>query len=130
MNSISASGAPGLHLPDRKEPAGYRNFRNHTGPSLYNSPSNICSSLQYPSEPHRLSRQAFDTAKNLEFFYIIKGNEMFVTRKDKSVTTRSSSSALWNATIMLALVIDLSLRVTNSLDCERILKGTGRYDMM
>ena len=31
----------------------------------------------------------FYTAKELEFFYMIKGNEMFVTRKDKSITRAS-----------------------------------------
>ncbi len=38
-------------------------------------------------------KHPFYTAKNLEFFYIIKGNEMFVTRKDKSIT---------RATVMVA----------------------------
>lgn len=32
---------------------------------------------------------SFYTAKELEFFYVIKGNEMFVTRKDKSITRAS-----------------------------------------
>ncbi|GFI43665.1 MAG: hypothetical protein HFG82_06975 [Dorea sp.] len=39
----------------------------------------------------------FHTAKNLEFFYIIKGNEMFVTRKDKSITRASVMVAFHKA---------------------------------
>lgn len=39
----------------------------------------------------------FYTAKNLEFFYIIKGNEMFVTRKDKSITRASVMAAFGKA---------------------------------
>ena len=39
----------------------------------------------------------FHTAKNLEFFYIIKGNEMFVTRKDKSITRASVMMAFHKA---------------------------------
>ncbi len=39
----------------------------------------------------------FYTAKNLEFFYIIKGNEMFVTRKDKSITRASVIAAFRKA---------------------------------
>lgn len=39
----------------------------------------------------------FYTAKNLEFFYIIKGNEMFVTRKDKSITRASVMMAFHKA---------------------------------
>ncbi|MEH2949273.1 hypothetical protein [Sporofaciens sp. JLR.KK001] len=39
----------------------------------------------------------FYTAKNLEFFYIIKGNEMFVTRKDKSITRASVMTAFYKA---------------------------------
>ncbi len=30
--------------------------------------------------------KTFHTAKGLEFTYIIRGNEMFVSRKDKSIT--------------------------------------------
>ena len=30
-------------------PAGYRNFRSHTGPSPYSSPSNTHAFLRYPS---------------------------------------------------------------------------------
>lgn len=29
---------------------------------------------------------SFKTVKNLEFMYTIKGNEMFISRKDKSIT--------------------------------------------
>lgn len=39
----------------------------------------------------------FHTAKNLEFSYIIKGNEMFVTRKDKSITRASIMVAFHKA---------------------------------
>ncbi len=42
-------------------------------------------------------RYPFHTAKNLEFFYIIKGNEMFVTRKDKSITRASIMVAFHKA---------------------------------
>lgn len=34
----------------------------------------------------QLQGQTFLTARNLEFTYIIKGGEMFVSRKDKSIT--------------------------------------------
>lgn len=37
--------------------------------------------------------ESFRTVKNLEFTYTIKGNEMFVNRKDKSIT---------RATVLLA----------------------------
>lgn len=39
--------------------------------------------------------QPFYTVKNLEFVYEIRGNEMFVTRKDKSITRASVSLAFW-----------------------------------
>lgn len=39
------------------------------------------------------SGESFRTAKKLEFFYVIKGNEMFISRKEKSVT---------RATVMIA----------------------------
>lgn len=39
----------------------------------------------------------FYTAKNLEFFYVIMGNEMFVTRKDKSITRASVMTAFYKA---------------------------------
>ena len=48
----------------------------------------------------------FHTTKNLEFSYIIKGNEMFVTRKDKSIT---------RASIMVAF--------HKALELERVVKG-------
>ena len=41
----------------------------------------------------KFQKHPFYKAKNLEFFYIIKGNEMFVSRKDKSIT---------RATVMVA----------------------------
>ena len=41
--------------------------------------------------------QPFYTVKNLEFVYEIRGNEMFVTRKDKSITRASVSLAFWRA---------------------------------
>lgn len=39
----------------------------------------------------------FYTAKNLEFFYLVKGNEMFVSRKDKSITRASVMMAFHKA---------------------------------
>ena len=45
----------------------------------------------------KFQRDPFHTAKNLEFFYIIKGNEMFVTRKDKSITRASVMMAFHKA---------------------------------
>ncbi len=42
-------------------------------------------------------RYPFQTAKKLEFFYIIKGNEMFVSRKDKSITRASVMMAFHKA---------------------------------
>ena len=45
----------------------------------------------------KFQRYPFHTAKNLEFFYIIKGNEMFVTRKDKSITRASVMMAFHKA---------------------------------
>lgn len=39
----------------------------------------------------------FRTAKNLEFTYLIKGNEMFVSRKEKSLTRASVMLAFWKA---------------------------------
>ena len=39
----------------------------------------------------------FYTAKELELFYMIKGNEMFVTRKDKSITRASVMMAFHKA---------------------------------
>lgn len=48
-----------------------------------------------------LQGQPFLTAKNLEFTYTIKGGEMFVSRKDKSIT---------KATIIRAFEAALSLQ--------------------
>lgn len=45
--------------------------------------------------------QPFRTAKGLEFRYLIRGNEMFVSRKDKSITY---------ATVMLAFHTALALQ--------------------
>ena len=39
----------------------------------------------------------FHTAKNLEFTYTLKGNEMFVSRKEKSLTRASVMLAFWKA---------------------------------
>lgn len=39
----------------------------------------------------------FYTARELEFFYLIKGNEMFVSRKDKSITRASVVMAFHKA---------------------------------
>ena len=39
----------------------------------------------------------FYTMRNLEFTYIIKGNEMFVDRKEKSITTATVGMALGKA---------------------------------
>ena len=52
----------------------------------------------------KFQRYPFHTAKNLEFFYIIKGNEMFVTRKDKSIT---------KATVLLSFHNALSAQASN-----------------
>lgn len=49
----------------------------------------------------KFQKHPFYTAKNLEFQYIIKGNEMFVTRKEKSIT---------KATIVLALRKSIELQ--------------------
>lgn len=39
----------------------------------------------------------FYTMRNLEFTYIIKGNEMFVNRKEKSITKATAGRALGKA---------------------------------
>lgn len=39
----------------------------------------------------------FYTMRNLEFTYIIKGNEMFVNRKEKSITKATAGIALCKA---------------------------------
>ncbi len=41
--------------------------------------------------------QFFTTAKGLEFTYVIRGNEMFVDRKNKSITRSSVELALEKA---------------------------------
>lgn len=41
-----------------------------------------------------LEDETFQTAKGLEFFYKIKGNEIFISRKEKSVTRASVDMAL------------------------------------
>jgi len=50
--------------------------------------------------------ETFYTAKNLEYTYTIRGNEMFVSRKDKSIT---------RATIKLGII--------NALESGRALSG-------
>ncbi|MGF0033942.1 hypothetical protein ACQRBN_13415 [Bariatricus sp. SGI.154] len=47
----------------------------------------------------------FYTAKNLEFFYYLKGNEMFVSRKDKSITKASIIMAFHKALELGRVVI-------------------------
>lgn len=44
-----------------------------------------------------LEEYPFQTAKGLEFFYRIKGNEIFFSRKEKSVTRASVGLALQKA---------------------------------
>lgn len=41
-----------------------------------------------------LEDETFQTAKGLEFFYKIRGNEIFISRKEKSVTRASVAIAL------------------------------------
>lgn len=41
--------------------------------------------------------EPFKTAKNLEYSYAIKGYEIFVSRKDKSITRSTVNLSLWNA---------------------------------
>ncbi|MDO4324082.1 MAG: HD domain-containing protein [Lachnospiraceae bacterium] len=45
----------------------------------------------------RFQNYPFYTAKNLEFSYTIKGNEMFVSRKDKSITRATVNLTFRNA---------------------------------
>lgn len=45
----------------------------------------------------RFQDHVFRTAKNLEFTYTIKGNEMFVSRKDKSITRSTVNLAFGKA---------------------------------
>lgn len=42
-------------------------------------------------------QKSFQTAKKLEFTYTIRGNEMFVDRKDKSITRATIELTLKNA---------------------------------
>ena len=39
----------------------------------------------------------FETAKHLKYSYSIKGYEIFVSRKDKSITRATVNLSLWNA---------------------------------
>ena len=39
----------------------------------------------------------FETAKHLRYSYSIKGYEIFVSRKDKSITRATVNLSLWNA---------------------------------
>lgn len=44
-----------------------------------------------------LEGKNFETAKHLNYSYSIKGYEIFVTRKDKSITRSTVNLSLWNA---------------------------------
>jgi len=44
-----------------------------------------------------LEGKSFETAKHLDYSYSIKGYEMFVSRKDKSITRSTVNLSLWNA---------------------------------
>lgn len=44
-----------------------------------------------------VQQEQFDTAKGLAFTYAIRGNEMFVSRKDKSLTRATVALAFQNA---------------------------------
>lgn len=44
-----------------------------------------------------IQQEQFDTAKGLAFTYAIRGNEMFVSRKDKSLTRATVALAFHNA---------------------------------
>lgn len=39
----------------------------------------------------------FETAKHLKYSYSVKGYEIFVSRKDKSITRATVNLSLWNA---------------------------------
>lgn len=39
----------------------------------------------------------FETAKHLTYSYCVKGYEIFVSRKDKSITRSTVNVSLWNA---------------------------------
>lgn len=43
------------------------------------------------------SGKEFETTKRLKYRYSIKGYEMFVSRKDKSITRSTVNLSLWNA---------------------------------
>ncbi len=44
-----------------------------------------------------LEGESFETAKRLSYSYAIKGYEIFVSRKDKSITRSTVNLSLWNA---------------------------------
>lgn len=44
-----------------------------------------------------LEGKTFETAKHLNYSYSIKGYEIFVSRKDKSITRSTVNLSLWNA---------------------------------
>lgn len=44
-----------------------------------------------------LEGKSFETAKHLKYSYSIKGYEIFVSRKDKSITRSTVNLSLWNA---------------------------------
>lgn len=44
-----------------------------------------------------LEGKNFETAKHLNYSYSIKGYEIFVSRKDKSITRSTVNLSLWNA---------------------------------
>ena len=44
-----------------------------------------------------LDGKSFETAKHLDYSYSIKGYEIFVSRKDKSITRSTVNLSLWNA---------------------------------
>lgn len=44
-----------------------------------------------------LEGREFETAKHLNYSYSIKGYEIFVSRKDKSITRSTVNLSLWNA---------------------------------
>lgn len=44
-----------------------------------------------------LEGKSFETAKHLNYSYSIRGYEIFVSRKDKSITRSTVNLSLWNA---------------------------------
>lgn len=44
-----------------------------------------------------LEGQSFETTKHLNYSYSIRGYEIFVSRKDKSITRSTVNLSLWNA---------------------------------